>query len=95
MSRKFSIIEKIDLKKIDNEIQRYKLANKLYNRWDDPYIFMSEETARAIESKNDVVVENETIENKIKNIKGGVYATYTGYKVFIDNDLKFGVVEIR
>lgn len=95
MSRKFSIVATIDLGKIDNEIKEYKMLH-LYN--EEPYIFMSEDTARAIESEvgiNDIIIDNETLANKIKNTKGGVYATYTGYKVFINNDLKFGIVEVR
>jgi hypothetical protein len=59
---------------------------------------MNEDTARAIESEvgvNDIIIDNDTLANKIKNTKGGIYATYTGCKVFINNDLKFGIVEIR
>ena len=94
MSRKFSIIKTIDLEKIDDEIQRYKM---LYQR-DDPYFFMSEDTARAIECElnlGNIVINNDSLINKIKNTKGGVYATYSGHQVFINNNLKFGIVEIR
>lgn len=90
MSR-FSIVA-IDLSKIDNEISKYININGNF----DPYIFMSENTAKAIENEvgaHDIVIDDD-LPNK-RNTKDGVYATYTGYKVFINNDLKFGIVEIR
>lgn len=95
MSRKFSIIKTIDLNKIDEQIKEYKMLH-LYG--DAPYLFMNEDTAKRIEIEvgaDNIVIDNDTLANKIKNTKGGVYATYTGYKVFINNDLKFGIVEIR
>lgn len=94
MSKKFSIIKIIDLAKLDKEIKEYKRTHQ----WnEDPYIFMNESTAKAIESeiKEDNVVIDDTLTNKIKNSKNGIYGIYVGYKIFIDNDLSFGIVEIR
>lgn len=95
MSRKFSIIKTIDLNKIDEQIKEYKMLHTFH---DDPYLFMNKDTARRIEievGSNNIIIDNDTLANKIKNTKGGVYATYTDCKVFINNDLKFGIVEIR
>lgn len=94
MSKMFSIMAKIDLHKIDKEINEYQVLHQFD---DDPYIFMNEDTIKAIECElglDDIVIDNDTWSNKIKNTKG-VYATYSGCKVFINNDLKFGIVEIR
>lgn len=92
MSRKFSIITTIDLSKIDSEITKYVNINGNF----DPYIFMNEDTAIAIEnevSSHDIVAN---IDSQTKrSTKDGMYATYSGYKVFINNDLRFGIVEIR
>ena len=84
MSRKFSITT-VDLSKIDDEIEAYVSMNGNF----DPYIFMSENTAKAIE--NEIEVEVRSVD--LPKPKG--YATYSGYKVFCNNDLKFGIVEIR
>lgn len=96
MSRKFSIMTTINFDKLDNEIREYVQCNGNF----DPYIFMSEDTANAIESEVqvefgfDVKDANSNIKLK-SDIKNGVKATYCGYKIFINNDLKFGIVEIR
>lgn len=85
MSKKFSIVNAINFEKLDNEIEAYVNCNCNF----DPYIFMSEDTAKAIRKEllSDIVGFNP--ENTTKNV------TYCGYKVFIDNDLHFGIVEIR
>lgn len=92
MSRKFSIMSAINFNKLDDEIKEYVRCNHDF----DPYLFMSEDTANAIENE----VQNEfgfDVEDDNSNIKlkDGAKATYTGYKVFINNDLKFGIIEIR
>lgn len=93
MSRKFSIVATVDLSKIKDEIEKYIQTNGNL----DPYIFMNEDTIRAIENEigaDDVVVSGVDLPNK-RNTKNGMYATYCGCKVFINNDLRFGIVEIR
>lgn len=93
MSRKFSIVAIVDLSRIDDEITKYVNLNGNF----DPYIFMNEDTAKAIEnevSANNVIIDGVDLPNK-RNIKNGISATYSGYKVFINNDLRFGIVEIR
>lgn len=91
MSRKFSIMTTINFDKLDNEINEY-----ISNGGFDPYIFMSEDTANAIAKEFEIefgIPVTDTCSNV--RVKDGVKATYTGYKVFINNDLKLGVVEIR
>ena len=88
MSRKFSIVVRIELDKIDDEIEKYVGQNGNF----DPYIFMNEDTARVIESE---VGEHNIDLTNIRGAKNEMYATYCGYKVFINNDLRFGILEIR
>lgn len=98
MSTKFSITT-IDLNKISKEIAYYKNKN---NNGLDPYIFMSDETVGAIERELDAYrlcihgweIDNKSLANRLNNTSK-VYGTYMGCKLFINNDLKFGVVEIR
>jgi hypothetical protein len=87
MSKKFSIIKTLDTDKLDNEIDKHISINNEIN----PYIFMSNETAEAILRQFDPMGLFDT---KIKDKKGHV-ATYTGYRVFIDDALQYGEIEIR
>ena len=78
MSRKFSIIATIDLSKMDDEIGKYVDLNGNF----DPYIFMNEDTVKAIEDEvgvHDIMVGDVDLSNK-RNTKDGIYATYSGYK---------------
>lgn len=87
MSKKFSIVQSINLNKIHNEIDDYILQTNCFN----PYIFMSDKT------KDAILQEFEEKYNTVRPISEdrGKVGKYTGYKVFIDNDLEFGMVEIR
>lgn len=87
MSKKFSIIQQINLNKIHNEINDYILQTNCF----DPYIFMSDRTKDAILQEFE---ERYSTVRPVSEGRGAV-GTYTGYKVFIDNDLEFGMVEIR
>lgn len=92
INRKFSIMTTINFDKLDKEIEEYMRQTLI----DEPYLFMSEDTANAIangfEVEYGIPVTNAHSNVKLKD---GVKATYTGYKVFINNDLKLGIVEIR
>ena len=92
MSRKFSIMTTINFDRLDNEIGQYAKCNGVF----DPYIFMNEDTINTIESEvqNEFGFDVKDINSNIK-LKNGIQATYCGYKVFINNDLRFGEVEIR
>ena len=87
MSRKFTIVRTLDIDKIIEEIDSYVMITGEFN----PYIFMSEETSKAIEKE--VMVE--WLDPSLKSNYKGKEVTFAGCKVFINNDLKFGVVEIR
>ena len=90
MSRKFSIVRTLDIDKIIEEIDSYVMITGEF----DPYIFMSEETSKAIEKE--VVVEwIDPLDPSLKLNRKYKVDTFAGHKVFINNDLKFGVIEIR
>lgn len=91
MSRKFSIMTTINFDTLDKQIEEY--IRQTLNH--DPYIFMSEDTANAIIEELKVCGIDVTDAYSNVKLKDGVKATYTGYKVFINNDLKLGIVEIR
>ena len=87
MSRKFSIVKTIDIDKIIEEIDKYIRTTGEFH----PYIFMSEDTMKAVENE---LPEVNYIDPSLRaNYRK--QSTFTGYKVFVDNDLKFGIVEIR
>lgn len=82
MSRKFSIFSMMMLNEVLKEIDEYIMLTGEMN----PYIFMSTDTARVIRE-----ALNPTVTSSYK----GSDATLCGYKVFINDGLKYGIVEIR
>lgn len=86
MSRKFSIAT-INIDKIFKELDNY-IDQQGYNCL--PYLFMNKDTAKAIEFECGIVnrpYDTQSLSNR--------NAEFAGYKVFINNDLRYGVVEIR
>ena len=96
MSRKFSIANvrgvEIDFDKVSEEIYKYTMLNG-----EEPYLFMHINTFQAIVAKLQSTLK--TFFDPVyvaKAFKGSdVKALYEGCKVFINNDLRFGIVEIR
>lgn len=87
MSKKFSIVQSIDLNKMHNEIRNYMSQTDC----SEPYLFMSEKT---IEEVLRECPETYPYASKVFADRC-VMGIYTGYKVFVDNDLELGMVEIR
>jgi len=87
MSKKFSIIQQINLNKIHNEVDDYILQTNCF----EPYLFMNEKTIKAILEEYGATYPDSSLASE----DGGVKGTYPSYKVFVNNDLKFGIVEIR
>lgn len=83
MSRKFSIVRTIDIGKIIEEIDNYIMITGELT----PYVFMSEDTIKAIEKEFSTTYKDTTYKGK--------KTTFAGYRVFINDDLRFGIVEIR
>ena len=80
MTEKFSIVKQLDMCKLDEGINKFRMV-KGY----DPYIFMNFRTMEEIRN---------VTERKL-NCFIMIINKYKGYKVFEDNDLLFGEIELR
>ena len=87
MSNKFSIINRIDLDKVNEEIHKHIMRTGEIN----PYIFMNKETSVAIDN----AFPESFIDPCLKTDYQGAIGYWECYKIFINNDLEFGEVEIR
>ena len=87
MNRKFSIIQKIDMSELNRMIDEYKISTDETN----PYLFMNESTINVIPNADDTLYDLNQICAKVNGIAG----YYSGYKIFKDDSLDFGEVEIR
>ena len=85
MIGRFSILKSLDLEKIDTNIKIYEAQTG--NR---PYLFMSNETSDAI--CKEVESNLGLLSKKTKNC---IYNLWGCYKVFLNDDLEFGEVELR
>lgn len=89
MSNKFSIVRNLDENRLTKEIVRYVNENE-----EDPYIFMNKKTIDDLEyiAPLGSYEKFNPCENKMRS---GVIAMYRGFKVYENNDLKYGEVELR
>ena len=95
MSKKFSIVKQIDFKKLDRIIDDYKQETGKY-----PYIFVNRETIKAMFTYcSDTFTENYifSIADIIAAKNSNYYkiGSYKGLKLFPNDDLEFGEVELR
>lgn len=86
-NRKFSIIREIDIDKLDAKIDQYVEATGETN----PYLFMHKHTIDALPTFNDTL----SCLRSITAVVNGLAGYYCGCKVFRDDTLAFGDVEIR
>lgn len=86
MSKKFSITKTIDLNKLNNEIDEYIMQTGETNL----QLFMHIDTMNAIDRAYPVDFEPPCVVRSL-----GTIGTWEGNKIFIDNDLEFGEIEIR
>ena len=87
-SKKFSIARRIDISEL----------NKQIGECIDPYVFMNKETLDELEKQNpnDISYEENTkIDENKRTFIDSRSCTYTGYKLFIDNTLGYGEIELR
>ena len=86
MSKKFSITKtKIDINKLLNNIEEYSAVNMI-----NPYLFMNKDT---IDELISIVGYNQ--DGLFGSQSNYMCGYFQGHKVFCDNTLKFGEVEIR
>lgn len=90
MSNKFSIVRNLDESRLTKEIVRYVNENE-----DDPYIFMNKETISDLEYCASQLGSYEKFDSYENKMKSGVIAMYRGFKIYENNDLKYGEVELR
>lgn len=83
---KISVITSIvNMEKLNNEILMYKVEYKT-----DPYLFMSKGTFYALSED----FSNSTGET-LSDWSTGYFAKYNGYKIFRNDSLKYGEIELR
>lgn len=83
MKNKFNIITYINLDYLNNEIEKFKNNNHY-----QPIILTSIDTIRCISDYNDEDLMNKIHFDDYINM-------YMGCKIFVDNSLKFGEIELR
>ena len=84
MNRRFSIVKEIDMTKLHNEIYNYiKDTGK-----ENPVLFMNEDTIMEISNEIDPPYRYNPFTFE------GIAVAYCGFKIYPDNGLKFGDVEI-
>ena len=89
----FSIVENINVDKLNT-----KIAEFVYREGHDPYIFANKETLDAlikpIEQKLNFITSS-TGSTRIYVGKSCLVGKYQGNKMFEDDTLKFGEIELR
>ena len=86
MSKKFSIVKtKIDINKLLNNIEEYSIINMV-----KPYLFMNKDTIDEL-----ISIVDYSPDGLWGDQSSSMCGYFHGYKVFCDNTLKFGEVEIR
>lgn len=90
MSKKFSIAKGLDIRELNIQIGHYKYETG--NR--QPYLFMNEDTLNKL-GMNCVIQFGAKALDDLEFNKTGRISHYDGYKIFCDNTLSFGEVEIR
>lgn len=88
----FSIVEKINVDKLNT-----KIAEFVYSEGHEPYIFANKETLDALVKP---IEQAEIFTNSwgiglVSSFKGCLVGKYQGNKMFEDNTLKFGEIELR
>lgn len=83
MSKKFSMIKSLDESKLQEELCIYVNEHQ-----EKPYIFLNRETIV------ELVLKSTDLPYYLLN-RNGVISTYQGFKVYENNELKYGEVEIR
>ena len=90
MSKKFSIVKEIDLNKLSRQIDDYRHETGEIN----PYIFANEETIRTMVKACSDCFDAADIFATL-TLRGNRVGIFEGYKLYPNEDLEFGEVEIR
>lgn len=87
----FSIVDKIDVNKLNTKVEEF-----IYRKGHRPYIFANKEMLEALVKP----IEQElkfvsAATGAVSSFKACLVGRYQGYKMFEDNTLKFGEIELR
>lgn len=87
----FSIVDKINVNKLNTKVEEF-----IYREGHEPYIFANKETLDAlvkpIEQELKFISASTGV---VSSFKTCLVGKYHGYKMFEDNTLKFGEIELR
>lgn len=88
----FSIVENINVDKLNT-----KIAEFVYREGHDPYIFANKETFDALIKpiEQAEMFANSWAIRRVSSYKGCLTGMYRGNKIFRDDTLKFGEIELR
>ena len=89
MVEKFSIVKQLNTEELNK-----KLSEFIYKNWYNPYIFVNHETLESLMKP----YEDDLSCNKWDGYyigHTGLIGKYQGYKMFEDNTLDFGEIELR
>ncbi len=94
MINKFSILKQVDTEKLDKKIGQYRLEN---SKNKEPYLFMNNTTGEAL--AREVISDSIPLMPSIDVLKAmypnAIIGEYKGCKIYENEDLAFGEVEIR
>ena len=91
MREKFSIIKQLDTEKLNE-----KIAYFVYENGHDPYIFANYATLGALVKPYEQEMKYvEFVNGGVIKKAEGLIGKYQGYKMFEDNTLDFGEIELR
>ena len=87
----FSIVENINVDKLNT-----KIAEFVYREGHDPYIFANKETLDALVKPIEQELKFVSVTTNVTtSFKCCLIGKYQGNKMFEDNTLKFGEIELR
>ena len=90
MAEKFSIMTNIDTEKLKTKIAKYSIQNKI----NDIYLFASRQTIKQLVRQCPFDISQNA--NILSNMPfNEVVCKYNGCKVFTDDTLDFGEIELR
>lgn len=88
---KFSIVKELDIMKLNEKISEFFNVNGYF-----PKIFANNETLEALKKPYEQEMKRiEFIDGGILAKAEGLIGVYQGYKMFEDNTLKYGEIELR
>jgi len=91
MAEKFSIVKQLNMMKLNEKLSEFFNVNGYI-----PKIFASNETLKALKKPYEQEMKHiEFIDGGVLVKAEGLIGEYQGYKMFEDNALEFGEIELR